>query len=445
MMYSKIKIHCEVYMKNLKKYLTLFCELVFIISGIVCISSCANDSSDSSSNTSVITEPAEGTLTEGSISANVLSKNTAGQNVATLTDSNGGTYVFTESSQTQSARAAVSISGTWIYKQNGVVKYSGSFTGDISKIGKEAVNIELTVTKTTNSINEGVKVLNTKTFKMELTTSKFSAVLPTVISGVMDLRIKGGNVANVNNVYDCNKTIEWGTPTGETFTKGYVTATVYTNGIYFVVNRPSEDCYLAGWGGTVNPVEADGKKSTRLYLTSSGDDTKRSGFWPLCIKGKKIKLSVYVEPVNVDQYRELTHDEIFEITPAGGIGEIDYSNYDAKKWFTYGWENGKPVIKFDSSELVLPNGANLKTRIAFYAGTGVWENNATIWIDAYQADGAVYEINLSDDYVNTLKSAVEKKGKSQIYYEYYFQFSIPGLTDQEFTTKIFPSAAVDIK
>ncbi len=429
-------------MKTLKKILSL-CAALCAITGSLMMTSCANGSSDDG-NTSTVSVPKEGTLTKGQISENVVTTNASNQVVATLEDENGGTYEFTENAVTQNARAAITGSGTWVYKVNGIVKYSGTYVGDISKIGSESLSLELVVTETTNSIDEPVKVVAQKTFTIEFTEAEFSASIPLVVSGVMDLRIKGGNVANVDNVYDCSQAIEWGDATGEVFTKGYVTAKVYTNGIYFEVSRPSEECYLAGWGGTINPVEADGKKSTRLYLINSGDETKRSGFWPLCIKGKKIKLSVYVEPANVDQYRELTHEEIFEITPAGGIGEIDYSNYDSKNWFTYGWENGKPVIKFDSSDLVLPNGANIKTRIGFYAGTGVWENNATIWINAWEVDGAVYEVELTDSFVEELKTEVADKGKSQIYYEYYFEFSIPGLTAQEFTTKLFPTTAIDI-
>ena len=152
-----------------------------------------------------------------------------------------------------------------------------------------------------------------------------------------------------------------------------------------------------------------------------------------------------MEPSNVDQYRQFTYDETIEITPQGGIGEIDYSNFDAKQWFTYGWENGKPVIKFDGSELVVPNGANLETRISFYAGNGVWENNATIWVKEYAVAGAKYEINLPDDELEDLKKKVADKGKNQIYYEYMFQFKIPGLDNQYFTTKLFKTTAVDIK
>lgn len=442
----------------MKNSLLKFLLVISLLAGTLSLTGCANDSSDSTatpaSTTTTTSTPttsptaspstADGTVTEGTVSASSVTKNEAGQNVATISDSNGGIYVLTENTQTQINQAAALTSGTWVYKIQGVIKFSGTFTGDITKIGKENLNIELTVTKTTNSINEEVKVVSTKTFKIEFTTTKFTAVIPKVVSGVMDLRIKGGNIANKDNIYDCTQTFNKGTATEQTFTTAHVKATVYTNGVYFEVTRPTDECYLPGWGATVNPIEADGTKSTRLFLNGDNENTKY-GFWPLCIKDKKIKFSIYMEPSNVDQYRQFTYDETIEITPQGGIGEIDYSNFDAKQWFTYGWENGKPVIKFDSSELVVPNGANLETRISFYAGNGVWENNATIWVKVYAVAGAKYEINLPDDELEDLKKKVADKGKNQIYYEYMFQFKIPGLDNQYFTTKLFKTTAVDIK
>ena len=80
-----------------------------------------------------------------------------------------------------------------------------------------------------------------------------------------------------------------------------------------------------------------------------------------------------------------------------------------------------------------------------HAGNGVWENNATIWVKEYAVAGAKYEINLPDDELEDLKKKVADKGKNQIYYEYMFQFKIPGLDNQYFTTKLFKTTAVDIK
>lgn len=425
-------------MKTLKKILSISAALC-AITGSLLVTSCANGSSDDG-NTSTVSVPKEGTLTKGQISENVVTTNASNQVVATLEDENGGIYEFTENAVTQNARAAITGSGTWVYKVNGIVKYSGTYVGDISKIGSESLSVELVVTKTTNSIDEPVKVVAQKTFTIEFTEAEFSASIPLVVSGVMDLRIKGGNVANVENVYDCSQAIEWGDATGEVFTKGYVTAKVYTNGILIIFTKPSDEFYSAQSSWNYN---IDDGKGTRLWWWSSEDSAEV--FWPLCTKGKKIKLATYIAPSDEGNYYDKFYKAEFEIIPAGGIGEIDYSNYDAKKWFTYGWVSGKPVIKFDSSDLILPNGADVESVITFYAGNGIWENGETIWINELHIENGGYEIIVDDDYAAKLIEEIERNGKSQIYYDYRFDFKIPGSKNEaSFRTKLFPTTAIDI-
>ena len=437
---------------------------VFSFMAVICIIllsifiSCANGSSDDSpaavnnikpeeTPKDTATTVTDGTKSEGTVSKDAVGTNSSGQTIATITDSNGGVYEFTETGTlTQGIQSSASKTGIWVYKVKTVIKWSGSYTGDISKIGTEALSIEMVIEKTTNSIDEEVKVVTKKTFKMELTTTTFSTTVPKVVSGVLDLRIKGGTVANTNNVYDPTKTFEWGSVSGDTVKTKHVTATPYTNGIYIEIICPEDECYGGKLGYVaVREVSDENDIITRVEPKVMIGN-KKVCFWPCCSAGQVLKFSVQIEPNDSHKYREYTYYETLTITATGGIGKIDYTNLKAKQWLTYGWENGRPVVRFDSSDLVMPNASNIRTSFQIFAGNGDWNtNNATIWCAGFNRSGAIYDFVLTDSEVQTLISAVKEKGKKQFIYQYDFEFDIPNTgTSVNWTTHMFYSGIIDL-
>ena len=477
-------------MKALKKTFLALLALSAAFALSFSFASCS-DGDDNSSSTPEA--PKANTIeTKGKVSAEAVTvkkDETTGLEVrtATLEDSTGGVYEFTEETEASSARAvATEISGTWVYKVELVIKFSGTYTGDISKIGTEATKLELKLEKTTNSIDEAVKVVEEKTFELTLTETSFAATVPEVVSGVLDLRIKGGNVATgEDKCYDPSKTFDWGEKTGDVVKTEHVTATVYENGIYFEVTRPEDECYKTeglnhvavyriedniiltemtfnktfeyeevssdeafdyyqdedgNWarklksGYTVrNDYDSDGHLTVVFYKVTEKDPLHRTGFWPLCIKDKPIKFEVQIEPNNPQNWRQFCHFEKLTVTPKGGIGEIDYANLYAKKWLTAELKDGKQIIKFDKEDLELPNVQNISTSASFFAGdldekgNLDWNTNgATLWVYVYRVDGATFDLSLDDVESKKLIDAVKNSGKKQFAFHFQYEFDLPG-------------------
>ena len=130
-----------------------------------------DDDDTSTATTTTLTTPSVSTT--GSVSSSAVTTNSSGSKVATLTDSYGGVYTFTETA---------SGSGTWTYQQNNVVKlkYSGTYTGDISEIGSSEEKLNLTINKVTDSSGTLVDVKEEKSFDFVLTETSFSAEIPAV-------------------------------------------------------------------------------------------------------------------------------------------------------------------------------------------------------------------------------------------------------------------------
>lgn len=388
-----------------------------------------------------------GTKSEGSVSKDAVSTNGLGQTVATISDSNGGVYEFTAdgSGATQSARTAITTSGSWVYKVNLVIKWSGTYSGDISKIGTESFELNMVIEKTTNSIDEAVKVVEKKTFSIKFTETAFSTTIPQVVSGVLDLRIKGGTVANTDNVYDPSKSFEKGVVSGTPVRTAHVVATPYTNGIDFEITCPSDAVYGGQFGYVaVHEQDASDTKLTRMEFNSN--TSKVRGFWPFCTKGQKMKFVIQMEPPESHLHRDKIIWETVELTANGGIGKIDYTNLNAKKWLTYGWDiaNDRPTIEFDPTELELPNVTNLRTVVNFFAGTDEWGNNTTIWASGVSRNGANYKIILSHSEVSELKTKVRLKGKNQFIYEYSFYYEIPECSGVTFSTYKFWTKPINL-
>ena len=146
---------------------TLLCALLAFSLFPACSSDTSDDDEDTTNTSS------QSVSTTGTISSTAVTTNSSGSKVATLTDSNGGVYTFTETA---------SGSGTWTYQQNNVVKYSGTYTGDISAIGSTAATLRLTITKVADSSGTLVSVKEEKSFDFVLSATSFSAEIPAVES-----------------------------------------------------------------------------------------------------------------------------------------------------------------------------------------------------------------------------------------------------------------------
>ena len=132
--------------------------------GVFAFASCNNGGDDDDDTTAETTATTQETATTDSATGIVSAK---------LTDSTGGVYEFT---QTRSASG-----GTWTYTVSDVVKYSGSYTGDISALGSSSLTLTLTVEKALGSDGKLATVSSEKTFALEASADdSVTATIPAV-------------------------------------------------------------------------------------------------------------------------------------------------------------------------------------------------------------------------------------------------------------------------
>ena len=91
-------------------------------------------------------------------------------------DEKGGKYVFTQDLSTLQ-RSAASVGGTWKYYLNGVLKYSGTFEGDI--ISDSLSTMTLKVEKIADE-SGFMKETKATTFEFSISDNKFKATIPSV-------------------------------------------------------------------------------------------------------------------------------------------------------------------------------------------------------------------------------------------------------------------------
>ena len=170
---------------SIKKSLIL---LNVLIIGIT-LMACSNSSSDSSSQEPAITsvDVIQQVTTSGTVSE---AKTTdTGKTIAVLTTSEGGAYVFTQNATSsnqnnllKTERTAAG-SGTWKYRDvEGKVKYQGTYIGDISKLGKNSLKLDLKVEKAANDDGslETLAEESRKTFELSATQDNFEATIPEI-------------------------------------------------------------------------------------------------------------------------------------------------------------------------------------------------------------------------------------------------------------------------
>lgn len=91
-------------------------------------------------------------------------------------DENGGKYVFTQKLSVENQRTAASVGGTWKYYLKGVLKYSGTFEGDITG---DVSTMTLKVEKIADE-SGFMKETKATTFEFSISDNKFEATIPSV-------------------------------------------------------------------------------------------------------------------------------------------------------------------------------------------------------------------------------------------------------------------------
>lgn len=91
-------------------------------------------------------------------------------------DDNGGKYVFTQDLSTLQ-RSAQSIGGTWKYYLNGVLKYSGTFEGDITSDSLSTMTLKVEKVADESGFMKEAKAT---TFEFSISDNKFEAKIPSV-------------------------------------------------------------------------------------------------------------------------------------------------------------------------------------------------------------------------------------------------------------------------
>ena len=91
-------------------------------------------------------------------------------------DEKGGKYVFTQDLSTLQ-RSATSVGGTWKYYLNGVLKYSGTFEGDITSDSLSTMTLKVEKIADESGF---MKETEAVTFEFSISDNKFEAKIPSV-------------------------------------------------------------------------------------------------------------------------------------------------------------------------------------------------------------------------------------------------------------------------
>ena len=160
-------------MKKTFKLMGNFLLVLFLIFGVV---SCDNPSTPGNPPLEIPEAKPGETVTTGVIDA--PSTNKDGNVVVECTDENGGKYVFT---QTTVAQRSVTAGGTWEYIVNGNVKFSGTYSGDIT-ITTELGSLKLTIKKASDDNGALKEVKSEVTFEFIVSSDSkiFVAIIPVV-------------------------------------------------------------------------------------------------------------------------------------------------------------------------------------------------------------------------------------------------------------------------
>lgn len=223
----------------------------------------------------------------------------------------------------------------------------------------------------------------------------------------IDLRIKNGT-----DLYAAKSISYEGNIAGDAVVTPHVAAKAVSSGIQFDITCPTDPCYSQGFGTVlIYRIEND-ENTTGATLDSWYKSGTLSFVYPLCEAGEAYRFKVQIEPTDLNNNRDFQYYEYIDITAKGGIGDINYSNINARKWVTAGYANNAPTVKIENC--IPPDAKDVKTYVAFFAGNGDWEtNNATVWFDYYSAPGIEFTINPDADWINGFTYAINSTGKDR--------------------------------
>lgn len=158
----------------MKKTFKVFGSLLLATSLIFGVVSCDNASKGVDG-----TGVESGTETEVVVTNGSVGEVSTRGDVAELVceDENGGKYVFTQELSVVNQRTAASVGGTWKYYLNGVLKYSGTFEGDITT--GDVSTMTLKVEKVADE-SGFMKETEAATFEFSISDNKFEATIPSV-------------------------------------------------------------------------------------------------------------------------------------------------------------------------------------------------------------------------------------------------------------------------
>ncbi|MBQ6779919.1 MAG: hypothetical protein IJP62_01670 [Treponema sp.] len=174
-------------MRHIVKMLAILAALALTIG----LTSCGSDD-DGGSPSASISVTTKSQVTTGSTESAVVSTNGQGLFTAKVFTSGNSTYYeFTETSSYASANVIARAAddetekrgGTWIFYENGIQKYSGTYTGDISLIKSSTGrrSLTLTVIKVYNTLTDKITTVSeSKSFSFNIMETTFSATIPAI-------------------------------------------------------------------------------------------------------------------------------------------------------------------------------------------------------------------------------------------------------------------------
>lgn len=92
-------------------------------------------------------------------------------------DDNGGKYIFTQKLSVVDQRTAASVGGTWKFYLNDVLKYSGTFEGDITSDSLSTMTLKVEKVADESGF---MKETEAATFEFSISDNKFEATIPSV-------------------------------------------------------------------------------------------------------------------------------------------------------------------------------------------------------------------------------------------------------------------------
>ncbi len=207
-----------------------------------------------------------------------------------------------------------------------------------------------------------------------------------------------------------------------------------SGGLKFTITRPSDDCYNpdkgGGWGYT--SISSDGM----TFVIDNENKKVVECFYPMVKPGKQYEFHLSTEPSNRD-LRQFCKYESLSVIAADGKGDVDFSNSSKDGYVDVTYDGTKPILTLKNYKA--PDNVTIVQTVFQYFATNQselkdghvdWDTpNALVWLDQYEAEGAVYECAV-DPLANKggIIAALAAKEKDTLYAFCFFNFDVPEAT-----------------